>query len=55
MQWAEAEETSNVKNEHTTLVILGGLAVVVYLMYRFTGAASNCSFIDAITGKCGVS
>jgi hypothetical protein len=43
------------KNEHTVgIVILVG-AVLLFFMYKFTGAASNCSFADALLGKCGTS
>lgn len=43
------------KHEHTIAIVVIVGAVLLYFMYRFTGAASNCSFIDALTGKCGVS
>ena len=43
------------KNEHVglTVVIVG--AVIVYFLYKWSGAASNCSFFDSILGKCGTS
>jgi hypothetical protein len=37
------------------LLIVGVGAVLLYFGYRWSGAASNCGFWDAITGKCGVS
>ena len=43
------------KNGHVGLIVVVVGAGLLYFMYKFTGAASNCSFIDAIMGKCGTS
>lgn len=43
------------KNEHTIAIVVIVGAALLYFMYRFTGAASNCSFADALLGKCGAS
>jgi len=43
------------KHEHVVLTVVLVGAVLLYFTYRFTGAAGNCSFTDALMGKCGVS
>jgi hypothetical protein len=43
------------KHEHTAIIVVlvGGL--LAYYIYKTTGAATNCSFWDTLTGACGAS
>lgn len=43
------------KNGHIVLLVVVGFALVLWFQYRSSGAASNCSFLDTMFGKCGSS
>jgi len=41
------------KQHHTAVIVVVVGAALLYYMYKFTGASTNCSFFDSILGKCG--
>lgn len=43
------------KTGHLGLIIVAGVALVLWFQYRSSGAAANCGFLDTLLGKCGTS
>ena len=37
------------------LVVIAGVALILYHQWYTSGAAQNCSFIDTLLHKCGAS